>query len=112
MINFNEKVNLKPFWTLNQIRGTIIFIDSFENVVVNITYTEFEKARNNRNFLLFYKQKEPISLISADYFDVGIGEVLVKFNTEGYLEIAINMGKAASYLNLKVNETIQINFVD
>jgi S-adenosylmethionine hydrolase len=48
--------------------------------------------------------------ISESYSDVPVGEVLCMFNTSGYLEIAINLGKASSLLNLKKDETIHIDF--
>jgi S-adenosylmethionine hydrolase len=39
-----------------------------------------------------------------------VGEPLAYFNPSGFLEIAVNMDKASSLLNLHKNETIQINF--
>lgn len=107
---FNAKLVIQPVVTSNQIRATIIHIDHFENVVVNIRKELFEKVRNNRRFELYYKPNEPITFLSRDYGDVAIGDPLAFFNSAGYLEIAINMDKASSMLNLAKNEMIQINF--
>jgi S-adenosyl-L-methionine hydrolase (adenosine-forming) len=60
----------------------------------------FEKVRNDRRFELYYKPNDPITFLSKDYGDVAIGDVLAFFNSAGYLEIAINMDKASSMLNL------------
>lgn len=108
--DINQKMGIMPVVTSNQIRATIIHIDHYENVVINLKKTQFEKLRNGRAFQLYYKQKDPITHISANYADVMIGDVLCLFNSAGYMEIAVNMGKASSLLNLKKNETIQINF--
>ena len=63
-----------------------------------------------RNFSLYFKRHDPIERISNHYSDVQIGEVLCLFNSAGYLEIAINMGKAASMLGLKMDESVQLDF--
>lgn len=107
---FNSKLVIQPVVTSSQIRATIIHIDHFENVVVNLKKDLFEKVRNDRKFELYYKPNDPITFLSKDYGDFSIGDALAFFNSSGYLEIAINMDKASSMLNLMKNEMIQINF--
>ena len=107
---FETKLVLKPVTTGTQIRATIIHVDHFGNVIVNLTKELFEKMRKGRAFEIYYKSKDPIKWISNYYSDVPIGDVLCMFNAAGYLEIAINMGNAHMMLDLKKNETIQINF--
>ncbi|MBK9255546.1 MAG: SAM-dependent chlorinase/fluorinase [Saprospiraceae bacterium] len=106
----HRRINIQPVVTSNQIRATIIQIDHYENVIINLKKDQFEKIRDGRNFSLYYKQNDPITFLSKDYGDVQIGEVLAFFNTAGFLEIAMNKEKASSILNLNINETIQINF--
>jgi len=65
---------------------------------------------DERQFEIYYQQSDPVRHISKDYGEVPIGEVLCLFNSAGYMEIAINIGKASELLSLKKNETIQINF--
>lgn len=108
--NLNLKLKIQPVITSSQIRATIIHIDHFGNIIVNLKSETFEKVRNNRRFELYYKPNDPITFLSKDYGDVAIGDVLAFFNSAGYLEIAINMDRAASMLNLSKNEMIQINF--
>jgi len=111
LVNFNKNLNIKPVVTSNQIRATIIHIDHFENVVVNLKKDQFEKLKNGRPFELYYRQHDPITTLSNEYGDVSIGDPLAFFNSTGYLEIAINMDKASTMLNLFKNEMIQINFL-
>lgn len=96
-----EKNPLRPATGEDWIDGQIIFIDNFENVVVNITHEEFEKQRKGRHFKISFKRDEVIERISESYADVPEGEKLALFNSAGYLEIAINKGNAAGLLGLK-----------
>lgn len=100
-MDFLEKNPLKAISHENSIEGQIIFIDNFENVIVNITRKEFEEQRKDRNFRIVFKRDEVIDHISESYSDVPEGEKLALFNSAGYLEIAINKGNAAGLFGLK-----------
>ena len=95
------KRHLRPTLDENTIEGQIIFIDSFENVIVNITREQFEEQRRGRDFRIVFKRDEIIDRISESYADVPEGEKLALFNSAGYLEIAINKGNAAGLFGLK-----------
>lgn len=96
-----EKNHLRPLLDNNWIEGQIIFIDNFENVIVNITHEQFEEQRKGRSFRIVFKRDEVIDRISESYADVNEGEKLALFNSAGYLEIAINKGNAAGLFGLK-----------
>ena len=110
--SYEKKLDIQPVMTSDEIRATIIHIDKYENVVINVHREYFEHVRKGRNFEIFFKYYNPITHISNIYSDVPVGEVLACFNSANYLEIAINMGKAASQLDLMKDETIQIRFLD
>ncbi len=105
-----ERITLQPVMSKNQIRGSVIHVDNYENVILNITQDTFSKVRNGRSFALYFKRNDPITRLSRHYYDVPTGEVLCLFNSAGYLEIAIHHGKAASLLGLKPDDTVQIDF--
>lgn len=96
-----EKNPLRPTFGENWIEGQIIFIDNFENVIVNITQEQFEEQRKGRRFKIEFKRDEVVERISGSYADVPQGEKLVLFNSAGYMEIAINKGNAAGLFGLK-----------
>lgn len=100
-VKYMEKRHLRPVLDNNSIEGQIIFIDSFENVIVNITHEQFEEQRKGRSFRIVFKRDEVIDRISECYADVAEGEKLALFNSAGYLEIAINKGNAAGLFGLK-----------
>ncbi len=98
---YTEKNHLRPLLDNNWIEGQIIFIDNFENVIVNITHEQFEEQRRGRSFRIVFKRDEIIERISESYADVHEGEKLALFNSAGYLEIAINKGNAAGLFGLQ-----------
>lgn len=99
--SYLEKNPLRPIINEGWIEGHIIFIDRFENVIVNITKDEFEKHRAGRKFKIEFKRDEIIERISETYADVQESEKLALFNSAGYLEISINKGNAAGLFGLK-----------
>ncbi|UAY52808.1 SAM hydrolase/SAM-dependent halogenase family protein [Ferruginibacter albus] len=100
-VSIQVKNHLRPLLSSNSIEGQIIFIDNFENVIVNITKEEFEEQRKGRSFKIVFKRDEVIDRISDTYADVVEGEKLALFNSAGYLEIAINKGNAAGLFGLQ-----------
>ena len=96
-----EKNPLRPLLGEDWIEGQIIFIDNFENVIVNITQEQFEQQRKGRRFKIVFKRDEVIDRISGSYADVPQGEKLVLFNSAGYMEISINKGNAAGLFGLR-----------
>ncbi|MFV0606382.1 MAG: S-adenosyl-l-methionine hydroxide adenosyltransferase family protein [Niabella sp.] len=100
-VNFREKNPLQPIEDKNYIEGQIIFIDNYENVIVNITRKQFETQRKNRKFKILFLRDEIIDQISESYADVKEGEKLAYFNSADYLEIAINKGNAAGLFGLE-----------
>jgi S-adenosyl-L-methionine hydrolase (adenosine-forming) len=100
-VSYREKNHLRPLLDNNWIEGQIIFIDNFENVIVNITRDQFEEQRKGRSFRIVFKRDEVIDRVSETYADVNEGEKLALFNSAGYLEIAINKGNAAGLFGLK-----------
>ena len=93
-----EKNHIRPFLKPDSIEGQIIFIDNFENVIINITKEQFETQRANRRFRIETRRNDHIETLSETYSDVAEGEKLALFNAAGYLEIAINKGNAAGLL--------------
>ena len=93
----------------DMIRGTVIYVDTYENVVTNINQALFNQVGKGRSFIIELKNNE-IDRISKSYNDVPEGEILALFNSSGYLELAMNTAKASSLLYLKINDQITIHF--
>ncbi len=97
----NAKQN-RPLETGDTIKCDVIHIDRYENVVLNITREQFESIGKGRPFRLEYVQVEEITELSNTYADVKPGQKLCRFNSNGYLEICVNRGNAASLFGLKL----------
>jgi len=98
------RATLGPDW----MEGQILFIDNFENVVINITLKEFTEHRRGRKFKIVFKRNEIIDVISTNYTSVTETEKLAWFNSAGYLEISLRNGNIAGLFGLQgFNEQMQ-----
>ena len=117
----------------NSIKGYVIYIDHFGNVVTNISKKLFLEIAKGRPYEIPMIQRRnqkvssPIKNIWAKYSDIANarnydvknyeGDKLAIFNEAGFLEIAIfrsnpvTVGSASSLLGLGYRDTIVINFL-
>jgi S-adenosylmethionine hydrolase len=105
-----KKMNLQPIVEKNLIKGAVIYIDSFQNVITNITKEFFSTVQQGRRFMLSFKRNETIGHLSWHYNEVPEGEKLCLFGISDHLEIAINKGNAAGLLGLTLGDTVVIDF--
>ncbi|MBI3509997.1 MAG: SAM-dependent chlorinase/fluorinase [Bacteroidetes bacterium] len=91
------------------LKGTIVHIDNFGNLITDITGDEFDRIGKGRLFTIDLTRDE-ITELSRTYSDVPQGEKLAFFNSSGVLEIAMNLGKASGLLNMKIGTVIRIRF--
>ena len=111
--SYAERVPIRPTIEEKAITGSVIYIDSYQNAITNISRDLFERIAKNRRFELFVQSKHyKITRMSRKYHDVQAGDLLALFNSAGLLEIAINSGNAARLLNLDNKSTVRIEFLD
>jgi hypothetical protein len=108
--NIEKKMNLQPVIEKNLIKGAVIYVDSLQNVITNITKEFFNQVQQGRQFTLSFKRNETISHLSWYYNEVPEGEKLCLFGISDHLEIAINKGNAAGLLGLSLGDTVIIDF--
>lgn len=108
--SLNQLIQLNPIVEANAIKGNVIYVDSYENVITNITEPIFKEIGKGKRFTISFRSGYEINTISHAYKDAESGEKLALFGSSGYLEIAINMGKASSLLGLKLKDSIRIDF--
>lgn len=101
-------MQLQPVVKEHYVECQVIHIDRYENVVLNITRSEFDELRKGRKFRISFMRNESVSKISVHYSDVAQGEKLCLFNSAGFLEIAINRGNAASLLGFRLHNDTQL----
>lgn len=106
-----------PVITPNLIKGIVIFIDGYGNVITNVSRTLFESTSNGRKYTIYFRgDSYGIDKVSKSYNDVPPGEKLAIFGAGDFLEIAINRGVEGSgggankLFGLKLNDIIRIEF--
>jgi S-adenosyl-L-methionine hydrolase (adenosine-forming) len=111
--DYLQLMSFQPTATSDSIVGRCLHIDSFGNVVTNITQHFFDLVRKGRKFTIHLPGSQ-INKIVSDYGDVPETNALALFNSFGYLEIAINRAKASQLLfpkntqaNVDFNITVQ-----
>ncbi len=110
---FHVRMQFRPTIENQTLTGSVIYVDSYQNAVTNISRDLFKKVSQNRNFEIYVQSKHyKITSISNKYSDVPVGELLALFNSVDLLEIAINNGNVARLLNLDTNSTVRIEFKD
>ncbi len=107
----------QPIIETDLIKGSVIHIDKYGNVIVNITEKMFNEIGNGNPFTIYFKNAQYfIETISKNYYEVPTAEKLALFNESGFLEIAINKGVvgngggAGTLLGLNVGDIIRMEF--
>ncbi len=93
--------------------GQVVYIDSYQNVITNVTKELFEQVGKGRPFNIYVQSRgNKITSINQSYNQTSEGELLAIFNSTNQLEIAIRNGKVAELLNLNSSSSIRIVFDD
>ncbi|MBT8218808.1 MAG: SAM-dependent chlorinase/fluorinase [Bacteroidia bacterium] len=108
--DYQKRIDLKPTIGPNQIRASVIHIDRFENVILNVDAQLLKEIGHDRALKIFYRRNDPITQVAQSYGDVEVGEVTCVINSYDLMEIGINKGKAHSMLGLNKDDTVIIEF--
>jgi S-adenosyl-L-methionine hydrolase (adenosine-forming) len=125
---FKQLVGVQPVVNTdnNQIIGTVIYIDNYGNVVINIQKSLFDKVGKGRSFRITARSVVIRNIHSryseAINFDVPAdrreeaGKKLAIWNSSHYLELALyksnptSVGSAATLFGLEYRDTVTLNF--
>lgn len=117
----------QPFYNTekNQIKGNVLYIDNYGNVVTNITKKLFEEIGMGRKFVMRARTATFTQIFDtySDAIDFNTeiinredGKKLAIFNSGGYIELAIyksnpsTVGSASTLFGLSWRDTVTINF--
>ena len=108
------------------LKGYVVYIDHFGNVVTNISKKQFLEVAKGRPYEIVLKTKNIKTILpnysaiaTSDKYDIKNyeGEKLALFNSAGFLEIAVfrsnpsKVGSANSLLGLNYRDAITIKFL-
>lgn len=94
------------------IEGNVIHIDSYGNLVTNITKEDFMKTRRGRDFTILLKGRlYAINTISDSYLDVkDISDMVAIFGSHGNLELAMREASLASLGAIEFHAPVRVVF--
>ena len=97
----------------NIIEGIVTHIDSYDNLITNISKELFEEVGKGRNFIIKAKGNlYTIDELVECYDDVDQLEPVALFGTHGFLELALNHAPMASLWGIEPRASIQVVFKD
>ncbi len=103
------KMNYAPIVEEKRIRGLVVYNDIYGNAITNIHESVFKKVQKGRKFRIVFIHNE-ITKLSSSYSDVAEGDILALFDSNGYLQIAMNQDEARKLLGLKIDENVYVEF--
>lgn len=107
-----DMLMFKPVATGNILKGRVIFVDHYGNLITNVSHQQFKAFGQKRSFVIKGRPSDPITEIEMAYSDVNEGEMVALFGANGLLEIAIRQGHAANLLGMGMDDVITIEFAD
>jgi len=89
----------------------VIHIDRYQNLITNIQHQTFNEVGKNKAFELHFHNKQyNIEKLHNSYNEVNEAEMMALFGTSGFLEIALNRGKASELLGMGLDSTVIVEF--
>jgi S-adenosylmethionine hydrolase len=117
VVSIREQIGFQPAMDPHSIRGRVIHIDSYGNLITNIRRGVLNEVGRGRGLRIgFASQEDDIVKLHTTYGDVPQGERVAFFNAMGLLEIAVNKGVeghgggAARLFGVDVNDPVRVDF--
>jgi S-adenosylmethionine hydrolase len=98
----------KPKATGNQIRGVVLKVDNFGNLVTNLTPEDVPQVVSGSSTYKILAGSREIESLAQNYSQGAPGEVLALVGSSGFLEISVNKGHAARVLGLQRGSEVTI----
>jgi len=112
-----EQIGFQPAVDAASIRGKVVYIDSYGNLVTNIRRALFDEVGGGRPFRIgFGRPEDDITRLHRTYGEVPHGERVAFFGSTGLLEIAVNKGVegagggAARLFGVDAEDAVRIDF--
>jgi len=100
----------KPKYENNALIGEIVSIDSFGNLISNISRKQFDSFLAGSSYEIYFSS-ERFTQVHTHYASVEFGKPLVVFGSSGFLEISMNGGNASLYFMTSVGNLMTLRKV-
>lgn len=92
----------------NEIRGTVVRIDRFGNVVTNVERRMCEKLAATDGGLVIAVGDRSVDRVVSTFSEIAVGEVCALFGSTDHLELATQAASAADVLGVGVGATVSV----
>jgi len=101
----------KPSLKAGELKGEVLHIDDFGNIITNITSKDLEKiGAKPKNFLTIRLENKPWKIrFGKTYGDALTKNALALIGSNDFLEIAVNQGNASKKFKIKVGNTLVVS---
>ena len=96
----------QPWLEKKKIRGKVIYIDSFGNLITNITVNHLKRLEKTPKKIKI--RENVISGLSKNYQEVKKGTLLATIGSSNFLEISVREGSAQKKLKIKEGDAIEV----
>lgn len=110
--HLNKNLPVLPAYHAGEIAGEVIYIDSYRNLITNISRELFETVGKGRSFEIGVKGGYVLTTLHRHYDDVPQGEIFALFNSLGLLEIGQYRGNFADLCSITAGAPVKIRFFD
>ncbi len=92
------------------VRATVIHVDRFGNVILNVTREVMEAYMERVKATGFTARsgEATIERMAATYGEAPAGEAFLLYNSSGYLEIAANRSRASDLVKLRAGDKVEL----
>ncbi len=100
----------KPRFEENTMFGEVLHIDSFGNIITNISSKIFKKlgVRESQSIRIEIGNKTTVLKLCSAYGDVSLNEPLAVVGSHDFLEISVNQSNAAKRFRTKIGDIIRV----
>jgi S-adenosylmethionine hydrolase len=92
------------------LRGVVLRVDRFGNLVTNIERAHIEQFAAGRRIQIAIAD-QPVPQVVATYAEADAGSICALFGSSDHLEIAVSSGSAAERLGLTRGAEVVVGFV-
>lgn len=104
--SLNRKTLLEPSFIGGIIYGKVTHIDIYQNVFVNVSEAYVKQCFGTKPYSVQFKKHT--APIKKAYADVVEGMPCALFASNGFLQVAVNRGKAATLLGMHMDDEVLI----
>ena len=104
----------KPHMKRGKLVGEVLSIDSFGNIISNISAEALEKAgfHEGNSLVVALGSKTLNMLFCSAYGEVPVGAPLALIGGSNFLEAAVNQGSASAIFKAKVGDTFRVSEIE